>query len=75
MQRYGYKTKRALFKNMKSCSVEVDDGMMTIQPWHHEKLEGWSGNGISKEDYVVIPANSTPGEIGEALRLAFSRCT
>lgn len=75
MTRYGYKTKRALFKNMKSCSVEVGEGVMTIRPSHHEKLEAWSGDGITEEDYVVIPVDSPPAEIGAALRLAFSRCT
>lgn len=75
MKRYGYKTKRALFKNMKNCSVEVADSIVTIRPWHHEKLEGWNGDGIRREDYVVLSVNGTPTEIGAALRLAFSRCT
>ncbi|UYG03996.1 contact-dependent growth inhibition system immunity protein [Halomonas sp. LR3S48] len=75
MDRYGYKTKRAMFKNMKSCSVESHDGRITIRPSHHEKLEAWSGDGISESDYVVIPAASSPTEVGAALRLAFSRCT
>ncbi|NDL44379.1 contact-dependent growth inhibition system immunity protein, partial [Photorhabdus laumondii] len=43
-------------------------------PSSHEKLEGWSGDGISVADYVVIPADSSPEEVGAALRLAFSRC-
>jgi hypothetical protein len=75
MQRYGYKTKQALFKNMHSCSIEAQGGRMTIRPSHHQSLEGWGrtkGDGI--ED-VVIPADSTPTEIGAALRLAFTRCT
>jgi hypothetical protein len=75
MHRYGYKTKRVLFKDMNSCTIECDDGFITIQPSHHDKLEGWGrekGDGI--ED-VVIPADSSPEAIGAALRLAFSRCT
>jgi len=75
MQRYGYKTKRALFKGMRRCSVEVDENTLTILPSHHEKLEAWSGDGISKDDYVVLAAKSSAEEIGAALRLAFSRCT
>ena len=75
MERYGYKAKRALFKDMKFCSIDWIDDVITILPWHHEKLEAWSGDGISASDRVVIPANSTPAEIGAALRLAFSRCT
>lgn len=48
---------------------------MTIRPSRHEKLEGWGGTGIGGSDHVVISANSTPEQIGFALRLAFSRCT
>lgn len=75
MARYGYKTKRALFKNMKNCSIELDGDVITICPSFHEKLETWSGEGITEEDYAILPANSSPSEIGAALRLAFSRCT
>jgi hypothetical protein len=74
MAKYGYKTRRALFKNMKSCGIECCEGRITIRPSNHEKLEGWSGDGISKQDHVVIPADSAPEEVGAALRLAFSRC-
>jgi hypothetical protein len=75
MERFNYKTIRALFNGMKNCSVERRDGLIKLTPMHHESLEGWGrtkGDGI--ED-VVIPADSSPAEIGAALRLAFSRCT
>lgn len=75
--RYGYRTKRALFKDMKSVSIRLDPSRttMTLAPSHHDRLESWirtKGDGI--ED-VVVPANSSPSEIGAALRVAFSRCT
>ncbi len=60
---------------MKNCDIECGDGFITIGPTHHEKLEAWSGDGISEADYVVIPADSPLSKIGAALRLAFSRCT
>lgn len=72
--RYGYKTKNALFKKMMSCGIQLDDGVITIRPSNHEKLEAWSGDGIREEDYVKIPADSPPEEIGAALKLAFKRC-
>ncbi|MCU1719279.1 contact-dependent growth inhibition system immunity protein [Pseudomonas sp. 5P_3.1_Bac2] len=75
LERYGYKTKRALFKDMKKCSIESKRDQITIRPSHHEKLEAWSGNGISESDYVTIPSGSSPSDVGAALRLAFSRCT
>lgn len=73
MEKYGYKTKRALFKKMMQCSIEIRDGVLTISPSIHEKLEGWGG-GLPKSDDVVLPINSSPEEIGAGLRLAFSRC-
>jgi hypothetical protein len=75
MARYGYKTKRALFKTMKSCSIESKGGVVTISPSHHEKLEGWGREHDDGIEDVVIPADNTPSEIGAALRLAFDRCT
>ena len=75
LKRYGYKTKRALFKDMKKCSIEKQNDLITISPSHHDKLEGWSGDGFTKTDNEVIPANSSPAEVGAALRLVFSRCT
>lgn len=70
----GYKTKRTLFKGMKSCGIECCEGVITIRPSFHDKAERWSGKGIEKSDYVVLAANSPQADIGAALRLAFSRC-
>lgn len=72
---YRYKTKRALFKEMKSCNVKNKLGVLEITPSRHEKLEAWSGDGFTDADNVVIAANSTPAQIGSALRLVFMRCT
>ncbi|MDN0122890.1 contact-dependent growth inhibition system immunity protein [Yersinia aleksiciae] len=75
MEKYGYKTKKSLFKDMKSCSIHCVNDLIMISPTHHEKLEAWSGKGIKESDHVAISANSLPAEIGAALRLAISRCT
>ena len=74
MAKYNYKTKRALFKKMMRCSIEISDGRLTISPSCHEKLEGWGDKGLTKDDDVVLSVNSTTEEIGAGLRLAFSRC-
>lgn len=74
-QRYGYKTKKTLFRKMDNCGVEQVDGKIRISPMHHEKLEGW---GREKDDVfedVIISDQSTTNEIGAAIRLALSRCT
>lgn len=73
MQRCGYKTKRALFKNMKSCHVERHKGStMNILPSVHDSLEGWAP--LPGDQTVVIPWDSSPTDIGAAVRLALSRC-
>ncbi|HFV6450034.1 TPA: contact-dependent growth inhibition system immunity protein, partial [Escherichia coli] len=66
--------KRALFKNMKKVGIHLVNDVITIRPSFHEKLEAWSGNRINESDYVVLPADSSPTEIGSGLRLALSRC-
>lgn len=74
MDKYGYKTKRALFKKMMRCPIEIRDGVLTISPSIHEKLEGWGGDDFTESNKVILPINSSPEEIGAGLRLAFSRC-
>lgn len=74
MTTYGYKTKRALFKDMKNCSVALREGVIRISPSFHEKLELWSGEGITKEDDVHILETCSNGELGAAIRLGLSRC-
>ncbi|MGC3980195.1 MAG: contact-dependent growth inhibition system immunity protein [Steroidobacteraceae bacterium] len=75
VKKYGYRSRRALFKDMKSCSISQADGIIMIVPSHYEGLEEYSNRGIADEQHLKIPAISTHGEIGTALRLAFSRCT
>lgn len=75
MERYNYKTKRALFKDMENCQIAVKDGTMKIVPLRHTKLEQWEGFGPNDAGAVEISADSSSAEIGAALRLAFARCT
>ncbi|BBV76750.1 hypothetical protein STW0522RAO56_28040 [Raoultella planticola] len=74
MEKYGYKTQKALFKDMKKCGIHLINGVITISPTRHEKLEAWGrtkGDGI--ED-IILSTGSSPAEIGAGLRLALSRC-
>lgn len=73
MSRYGYKTKRALFKNMENCSAYVYDSTIEISPTYHVKLEAWDGTGDKSLD-VHVSIHDTPAVIGQAIRLALSRC-
>ena len=75
MEKYGYKTKRAFFKEMNSCDIVLRDRTIVIEPCHHEQLEGWGSGKITEKDYVHIPFDAPYADIGAALRLGFSRCT
>jgi hypothetical protein len=75
MDVYGYKNKQALFRSMKNCTIRRCNGVITVDPTHHDKLDAWSGDGMSDLDSIAIPQDAAPAVIGAALRLAFSRCT
>lgn len=75
MGRYGFKTKSALFKNMKSCSVMRFNGNLVVVPSHHDRADSWSRSKDDGIEDVVIAADSTVADIGAALRLGFGRCT
>ncbi|NHB90591.1 contact-dependent growth inhibition system immunity protein [Photorhabdus cinerea] len=74
MKVYNYRSKRQLFKKMNSCNICLLGSVITITPSGHEKLELWTGKGIVESDNVIISADSSPAEVGAALRLVFSRC-
>lgn len=75
MSLYGCTNKNSFFKKMKNCFVESFDELIYFKPSHHEKLELWTGKGISEKDWVIIPKHSTPEEIGQAALLALDRCS
>jgi hypothetical protein len=74
MQKYGYKTKRAMYKNMDNCSVDLVDGKIKIQPMHHKSLDGYSATKDGPEP-LVVDVSISNAELGAALREGFKRCT
>lgn len=70
---YQYKSRRALFKNMKHCAIRGGNNILEIQPTRHKKLEEWIWNG-HENDVVRLPIDSDPKEIGAALIQAFEYC-
>ena len=74
MRDYGYSNRQLMFRAMRSCGLERKGNTIIITPTRHEKLEGWSGDGIDPEDRVTIVAGQPVNEIGASLRAAFERC-
>lgn len=70
----GCKSKSKLFKPMYYVSIEELDDFLIIHPWYQEKSAAWSGSGMQGVEDVIVPAGSSPDEIGKAVRLALSRC-
>lgn len=75
MKLYGYKTRKALFKNLHSCSCECQSGTIKMQPMKKAKGEGWTGPSAEHDLSVKVAFGSSPEAVGAALRLALSRCT
>jgi hypothetical protein len=71
-RRHGYKSKRALFKNVDWCMAKVRDGNIVIQPHGRDKPGSWRG--LPLEKTVVIPLTQNAAVAGAALRLALDRC-
>ena len=74
LARFKYKSRRAMFKTKKCCSITLKPAGFEPRPQKHDKLEGWGrtvGDGI--ED-IHLPRDATPAELGSALRLVFDRC-
>jgi hypothetical protein len=74
MKKHGYKTKRAMYKNMDNCSVDVVDEGIKIQPMHHKSLGVYSATADGPQP-IEIDVSVTDAELGAALREGFKRCT
>lgn len=76
-KRYGYKNKKAIYKDMSFLSLEQDDLYITISPLHQDSLDG--STGISLPDNSPLEfkydKNISDEELGKAIRQALTYCT
>lgn len=70
---YGCKNETAIYKNMQSCSVTVENGITTISPSNHSTIRGWDG--MDPKFDLAIPASSSQEIIGAAVKYSIARCT
>lgn len=71
IERFAFKSRRDLFKDMISCDIKLIDQEVSIRPTSHQKLESWE----ALDDQMTVKAGgASAAEIGAALRLAFDRC-
>lgn len=71
MQRYGFKSKREIYRNLDWCAGQMFDGKIKIQP-HRRSPPAWRS--LPAEKTVFIPMTDDAETVGAALRLALSRC-
>ncbi|MGS0515332.1 contact-dependent growth inhibition system immunity protein [Xanthomonas oryzae pv. oryzicola] len=74
VRNYGYKSKKAMMKNMAVCTVLVGDEIK-IQPTHKKSLNGYTIKKDTGPFPLFVPKTATDAELGAALREGFKRCT
>jgi len=74
MQHYKLKTKKALFTGMDNCHVTEREGVVSISPNAHQRLEGWVRTKSMNLPTLTVAANASAEDIGARLREAFSHC-
>ncbi|QJQ02436.1 contact-dependent growth inhibition system immunity protein [Herbaspirillum rubrisubalbicans] len=73
LKRYGYKSKKAMLKNMAFCLITVNGGEFMIQPTHHRLIDSFSG--LPREEVLSVSLNASNAELGVAIREGIKRCT
>jgi hypothetical protein len=73
MRQHGYKTKRALYKNMKWCRAKKAEAKISIQP-HQRREKPGEWKWLPPQQNIIIPETHDAAAVGSALRLAFDRC-
>lgn len=75
MAKYGYKSKKAMYREMMCCWIELADGQVGITPTVHDSLDGYHGASKDGLEILQLPQGATDAELGAALREGFRRCT
>ncbi|UNH38258.1 contact-dependent growth inhibition system immunity protein [Moellerella wisconsensis] len=74
MDMWGYKNRKALFKKMHFCTINLLNNEIKVTPCSHEKLEAWGGQGMKEEDDIILPSSVSDEALGAAVKKAFLRC-
>lgn len=70
------KNKTIFYKNMMQIPTALDSNIISFRPTKHDRADYYSGiNPGSGSEIVKLSLNSSDEDIGNALKLAFTRCT
>jgi hypothetical protein len=75
MEQYGFKTKRALYRRMLICTVEMIGERIDIYPTHHKGLGAYSGISNDGPEILHIAELTSEQELGASIREGLKRST
>lgn len=71
---FGKKNKAALERSLMQMPTNVDNGVISFRPTKHVRADHYCGLSLDDKELVYVPLSSSDEEIGQALKLAFTRC-
>lgn len=75
MQKYGYKTRRAMYSSYATCVVSSDGEQIEIQPTSRKSMDSFTASKDTGPHALYFSFSITDEEFGIALREAFENCT
>jgi hypothetical protein len=74
INKFGYKNKSKLYKNMRCCWVSVKNGMIQIQPTRHKSIDSYAGISADGSEIIYLSESVSDAELGISVREGFKRC-
>ncbi|MBN6362967.1 CdiI family contact-dependent growth inhibition immunity protein [Providencia huaxiensis] len=68
------KNRKSFLLKMMLCHICREGDHIIITPTLHKKLETWTGDGFTEDDYIVLSDSVSDEELGEAIKEVLSRC-
>jgi hypothetical protein len=72
---FGKKNQTTLNKSMMQIPANINNGLIKLRPTKHQRSDYYCDVASNDNAVVIVPLSSSDEEIGEALKLAFTRCT
>jgi hypothetical protein len=72
---FNKKNKADLYKNLMQIPTGISKGIVDFRPTKHQRSDYYCDVASHDKAVVYIPLSSSDEEIGEALKLALTRCT
>lgn len=76
-ERFFYKNKKDIYKNMSFLSVEIQDDKLMVIPWHQDSVSGYTAIEDKDKNWVKFEYSSiiSDEKLGEVVINAFKCCT